>query len=412
MTDLCQKIEELRFETQTFNKKYFVPEATLFGIVTESSIKDALHALEVPKHEVKDLVGAIKRGARKTFAILLLTNHGAAISRFFRKDSMQESTPDGRLPYSADALQDIFGVPPGNLQVKKFMESQWEFIPACFFQDTIYREFAHGVILPFLDEEPAGDGSMGKAWAITLPHQCHRLPVTDNKVIRKEIQFVQPNKDRQVLEAEHRVFKKELQNLALLTHLEHPNIIKLYCCYVQGKRYNLIFALADQGSINALLDGRGGSESLTGKQLLLGLTDVASAIDAMHNFTSHAYDLNLSGCHHDLAPRNILIHGNTLLLADFGLSTLKPSDDASITDFKNTSGSCIAPECQMLLQGGEFQTGKIGRASDIWSFGCILMESLVYALHGPAGVSDFRRERSVAVTPDVGWQRFHCGQVV
>ena len=128
----------------------------------------------------------------------------------------------------------------------------------------------------------------------------------------------------------------------------------------------------------------------------------------MHTFTSEALDLNLSGCHHDLAPRNILIQGETLLLADFGLSTFHNMDQDSLTTFKEVRGSYIAPECQT-IHGSSVKTEKIGRASDIWSFGCILAEVLTYMVQGTKGVEQFREERKIEITPEIEWFRFHQG---
>jgi serine/threonine protein kinase len=66
--------------------------------------------------------------------------------------------------------------------------------------------------------------------------------------------------------------------------------------------------------------------SSTGKtahtELLIVFTDLASAIDAMHKFNTDTIDPR-SGCHRDIASRNILIHENTFRLTDFGLSTFK-----------------------------------------------------------------------------------------
>jgi serine/threonine protein kinase len=218
-------------------------------------------------------------------------------------------------------------------------------------------------------------------------------------VIRKEIEF----RERDAMGG----FQKELENLALLGNLKHDNIIQLYCAYIYRKRYNLIFSLADGGSLKDLLNGKN-TKGPKDSQLLLALAELASAIDALHNFTSEALDLKLSGCHHDLAPRNILIHKDTFLLADFGLSSLRNADEDSLTLFKDVSGSYLAPKCQV-LQDGHFITSKISRASNIWSFGCILSEVLTYMKCGPDGVDQFRKQRITNVTSDVTWFKFHRG---
>jgi serine/threonine protein kinase len=179
-------------------------------------------------------------------------------------------------------------------------------------------------------------------------------------------------------------FEKELENLALLTNLKHKNIVEMYCAYNYRDRYNLVFAFARGGSLKDMFTGKI-MVRLSDTQLLLALAELASAIDAFHNFTSEALDLKLSGCHHDLAPRNILIHDETFILADFGLSSLRSAEEDSLTLFKDVRGPFLAPECQP-LQDGHLITGQISRASDIWSFGYILSEILAYMKAGSDGV--------------------------
>jgi serine/threonine protein kinase len=196
-----------------------------------------------------------------------------------------------------------------------------------------------------------------------------------------------------------------LENLAYLTHLKHANIVQLYCAYAYRHEYNLIFALADGGSLKDLLNGTQGIKGPEGSQLLLALAELASAIDEMHNFTSKELDLSLSGCHHDLAPRNILVHGKTFLLADFGLSTFHNTEEDSLTTFKGINGSYAAPESHTFHDGHT----QVRRASDIWSFGCILAEVFTYMVEGSAGVQNFRDQRISQYTPDTTWTRFYRG---
>lgn len=138
------------------------------------------------------------------------------------------------------------------------------------------------------------------------------------------------------------------------------------------------------------------------------MTGLASAIDTLHNFESKSLDVKLTGCHHDLAPRNILVQDDTLLLADFGLSTFRCRDETSLTMFKSVRGSYVAPEAQFMCDD-EIADGQISRPSDIWSFGCILMEIFTYMIDGQTGLEDFRKARRIQITPDVVWYRFHEG---
>ncbi|KAI1128865.1 kinase domain-containing protein [Nemania abortiva] len=400
MDDLRAKIKRIRLDNTNIERRHFIPEATLFEAMPKSTIETSLKSLTVRRHELLDLSDSILAGARKCFAILILISCEEAISDFFRRDSLQQSWPDDRLPYSSKALQQIFAEDEKGLRVTDFLEKQWEVTIPIMHKNMIFRKLDTEVILPFLRTHKAGKGSMGTAWEIELHPQCHRLSLADHKVIKKTITCGEDD--------DMNVFEKEVANLALLAHLKHPNIIQLYCSYVYRQEYNLIFAAADGGTLETLLRGKNDIKGPEGSQLLLALADLASAINVMHDFTSEALDLTLSGCHHDLAPRNILIQGENLLLADFGLSTFHNAEEDSLTTFKEVRGSYIAPECQT-LHGNSVRTEKIGRASDIWSFGCILAEILIYMVQGAKGVDQFREERKVEVTPEIEWFRFHQG---
>lgn len=400
MAELRDKIEKIRFNICNTEKRYFIPETTLFDVVTESAVKQSLRSLQIPLHEINDVTTVIVQGARKCFAILLLIGRGEAITSFIKHDSLQrQSFPDYLLPYTTEQLQQRFEEKDDTVVVSSFLEKQWEFAIPIMQRLTVFRKLDASAILPFLREELAGRGSMGTAWKVELHPQCHHLPLEHHIVIRKEIEL----RERDSMSS----FQKELENLALLGNLKHDNIVQLYCAYMYRERYNLIFALADGGSLADLLDGKN-MEGPKDSQLLLALAELASAIDALHNFTSETLNLKLSGCHHDLAPRNILVHKDTFLLADFGLSSLRNAEEDSLTLFKDVRGSYLAPECQ-ILQDGHFITSKISRASDIWSFGCILSEVLTYMKYGPDGVNQFRSERVTDVTSDVTWSKFHRG---
>lgn len=140
---------------------------------------------------------------------------------------------------------------------------------------------------------------------------------------------------------------------------------------------------------------------------IVALEGLASALNSMHNFTTTLLDLRLTGRHHDLAPRNILVDGGRLLLADFGLSRLQDLEKANAsTSFKETRGYYVAPECQ--AYDGSFQSYRITSKSDIWSFGCILMEVLTYMAFGSPGVTRFEAERRYERSHFVSY-RFHHG---
>lgn len=132
-------------------------------------------------------------------------------------------------------------------------------------------------------------------------------------------------------------------------------------------------------------------------EALLGLS---SAIEALHNYFCQDYSLDLIGCHYDLRPKYILVDGEKFLLSDFGLSRLKNPQEDSKSIFKAAVGDCVAPECY--ADEASFRKGSIGRASDIWSFGCILLLVTTHAKEGPSGVDTFDNRRKVTISTELG----------
>ena len=180
MEELLESIERIRFENRNFEGRYFIPDNALFNVISEPAITRSLGSLGFPPHEIGGLADGILHGARKCFAILTLIGHGKAISGFFRRDSLQRSCPDDRLPYTSEALQQILEVDTSHLMIKRFWETQREFTTPILHQHLIYRDLDKETILPFLHEKSIGRGSMGTAWQVQIHQQCHQLPLKDH----------------------------------------------------------------------------------------------------------------------------------------------------------------------------------------------------------------------------------------
>jgi hypothetical protein len=135
--------------------------------------------------------------------------------------------------------------------------------------------------------------------------------------------------------------------------------------------------------------------------IFFALCGLASALERTHDLfleaDKHGLDFEGIGYHHDFRPQNILVSGNTFLLADFGLAKLKPADSKSETGYKVGAGDYIAPECM----DENFVSGTVGRAIDVWAFGCLLTEIITFTKLGKKGLEQFRKER---LSPNcTGW---------
>jgi serine/threonine protein kinase len=116
---------------------------------------------------------------------------------------------------------------------------------------------------------------------------------------------------------------------------------------------------------------------------VLGMT---SAIDSVHNPPSDTLlppENQLYGRHGDLKPENILHYSSPKdergiwIIADLGLTAL--NSVFSRSNLSNGKVQCSPrykpPECDLI-------GGKISRSYDIWTFGCVLLEMIIWALEG------------------------------
>ena len=133
-------------------------------------------------------------------------------------------------------------------------------------------------------------------------------------------------------------------------------------------------------------------------QILEAAHGLSSGLLYLHRYPSRpdsdgsSTEPSLIGYHHDIKPRNVLVQNSTFVLADFGLSKLRPETEDSKTQWKDTTFEYGAPECRNMET---FAPGRVGRALDIWSLGCVLSEVETYIQRGAEGVKSFREKRVI-----------------
>lgn len=221
------------------------------------------------------------------------------------------------------------------------------------------------------------------------------------KLIRKELKLRSSENSAD--------FRREIEVLSFLNSLNHPNIVELLGSYTCKGIHNLLF-LPASGDLSQLLDADSIPDAPDSKAgFAVALYGLSSALEKLHNFALGSLDdIKYIGCHRDLKPENVLVEKGTFVLADFGLSSLKKTSEDSKSPFKGGPGWYMAPECEDA--DDEFRPGLVGRAGDIWSFGCIISEVATYMSHGFQGVKTFRERRKLKLGPMLT-KVFHHGNI-
>ena len=217
-------------------------------------------------------------------------------------------------------------------------------------------------------------------------------------IIRKQIK---PRRNAQ------NEFRQEEHILSFLRCLEHPNIIQLLAAYTIHQTHYFLFPQADGDLKHFLRQENRLPGFQTDNEVFQALYELASAIEAVHNYFSNTFNVRKIGCHYDLKPDNILYRPGKLILSDFGLSRLSDEDQGSKSLYRNGGAEYWAPECHSVDE--DFKKLPVGRSSDMWSFGCILSEMLTYLQEGSTGVENFSSKREVILGGYLECKLFHEG---
>ncbi|EWC47292.1 hypothetical protein DRE_03411 [Drechslerella stenobrocha 248] len=393
----------------------FIPLQSLYRLLTTKEIECAVARARaenegegVPFYHEIDTVNWIITKGKRIFAILAALGSQERLIPAFIEHDFQ--AVDEKLPFSLDLLQRIV---PGIAQ--QFYDKQWEFVSPIWSRNVIHRELPPEIRLPFTYNHRIDAGGFGEIYEIRLhpDHQTIALLPGNGKIVRKEFKsalFERKPKTEKKQESgsgsAENEYTKELRNLSILNELKHPNIIELLTSYTYKGKHNLIFPFVEGGNLESLLNKERIDPFLLDETFLTALCGLSSAIEKVHYYALERLNIELIGCHYDLKPQNILVSGGTFVLADFGLSKLKGSNEHPKDLYEGGGGNYLAPECQD--DGKGFMKNAISRSSDIWSFGCVLTEILTHMRYGADGVADFRLKRKVKI----GSRRmsaFHAG---
>ena len=352
---------------------------------------------------------------------------------------------DKRLPLKKENL-DFLQL---NMYINPFYEHQWRFLPPPIYKELDTQVFPWQMELPFhkATHRVIGKGSSGRVTEESIPPGYFRC-VTGGVI---QVNRVSTKYSEPVQKGHWLTFTQEIKRIArkVFTRTEYATEIKNLLDFHKSrnqhdcimnflaflaidtkegeKEYSILMDVADSDlqhflpySGDTVIDVQDwsaatmktlSSTNATTRDLLSEMAELAGALEWLHENIQVNGEV-LSCCHMDLKPSNILMFDiddcnpvGKWKIADFGISAVRTpvisADGRSpsrkleylkktiITSAKRSPGPYTAPEVY------ENDGKNVGRNSDRWSYGCILVDVVASRMTGMASLEELTLRRGL-----------------
>ncbi|XP_028755433.1 probable LRR receptor-like serine/threonine-protein kinase At1g53430 [Neltuma alba] len=153
-----------------------------------------------------------------------------------------------------------------------------------------------------------------------------------------------------------------VNEIGMISALQHPNLVKLYGCCVEGNQLLLIYEYMENNCLaSALFGGQGKKMHLDWPTRMKICVEIARGLAYLHE------ESRLKIVHRDIKATNVLLDKDlNAKISDFGLAKLNEDENTHIsTRIAGTIGY-MAPEYAM--------RGYLTDKADVYSFGVVALE--------------------------------------
>jgi serine/threonine protein kinase len=205
-----------------------------------------------------------------------------------------------------------------------------------------------------------GEGAYGIVEEVSVPRQQGTI-----RCVRKRMG--RPN----LLKAQKKIMAAFAREIGVMRQVNHQHCARFLGSYTDFDHVNILSSPVADMDLAMFLDQH--IEVKERAFLYRGMGCLCNAINYLHQNNIR---------HEDLKPQNVLIHGENILLTDFGFSLDFSSDSVSTTTGRPSAWTIRYSAPEVL----EFEPRN--RATDIYSLGCVLLE-MISGLYG-VSLSDLK----------------------
>jgi serine/threonine protein kinase len=263
------------------------------------------------------------------------------------------------LPISKQTVRRII---PNTQEQKKFLRLQDEALDdEIHILDTHSAHVMEMTCHTSLDEEEdtviehrvLGEGAYGIVEEVSISSRQGTVRCVRKRIGRPKL-----------LQAQKKIMVAFAREVDVMRQVNHQHCVRFLGSYTDFDHVNILSSPVADMDLATLLD-----RPIQRKEREIIYRGFGCLCGAIH----YLHQNNIR--HEDLKPQNVLIHGDNILLTDFGFS-LNFSDDSMSTTTGRPSAWTIRYSAPEVL---DFEPRN--RATDIWSLGCILLE-MVFGFYG------------------------------